>query len=54
MVGFNSHSYFSKLFCKQFGIMPKEFEKQIEAERENARSHDGIKINDLLRDDTKE
>ena len=54
MVGFNSHSYFSKLFCKQFGIMPKEFEKQIEAERENARSHDGIKINDLLRDNTKE
>lgn len=50
MVGFNSHSYFSKLFCKQFGIMPKDFEKQIEAERENVRSHGGIKINDLLSD----
>ncbi|NDV82728.1 two-component regulator propeller domain-containing protein [Bacteroides sp. 51] len=28
MVGINSSSYFSKLFLKQFGVTPKEFEKQ--------------------------
>lgn len=28
MVGINSPSYFSKLFFKQFGLSPKEFEKQ--------------------------
>ncbi|MCL1934015.1 MAG: response regulator [Candidatus Azobacteroides sp.] len=28
MVGINSPSYFAKLFLKQFGITPKEFEKQ--------------------------
>lgn len=28
MVGINSPSYFSKLFLKQFGISPKDFEKQ--------------------------
>lgn len=28
MVGINSSSYFSKLFMKQFGMTPKEFEKQ--------------------------
>ena len=28
MVGINSSSYFSKLFFKQFGITPKDFEKQ--------------------------
>ena len=28
MVGINSSSYFSKLFLKQFGMTPKEFEKQ--------------------------
>ncbi|NDV83112.1 hybrid sensor histidine kinase/response regulator transcription factor [Bacteroides sp. 51] len=28
MVGFNSASYFAKLFLKQFGMTPKEFEKQ--------------------------
>ncbi len=28
MVGINSPSYFSKLFFKQFGVSPKEFEKQ--------------------------
>ena len=27
-VGFGSSSYFAKLFYKQFGIKPKEFEKQ--------------------------
>lgn len=31
MVGINSSSYFSKLFYKQFGVMPKEFEKQCKA-----------------------
>jgi len=28
MVGINSPSYFSKLFLKQFGVSPKDFEKQ--------------------------
>ncbi|NDV80421.1 two-component regulator propeller domain-containing protein [Bacteroides sp. 51] len=28
MVGINSNSYFSKLFLKQFGMTPKEFERQ--------------------------
>ncbi len=31
MVGINSPSYFSKLFMKQFGMTPKEFEKQSQA-----------------------
>lgn len=46
MVGINSSSYFSKLFFKQFGISPKEFEKQcknkaqsiIASDRENNQS----------------
>jgi ligand-binding sensor domain-containing protein/signal transduction histidine kinase/AraC-like DNA-binding protein len=33
MVGINSPSYFSKLFLKQFGIMPKDFEIQNRMER---------------------
>ena len=33
MVGFSNHSYFSKLFCRQFGMTPKDFEKQIEEQR---------------------
>ncbi len=31
MVGINSPSYFGKLFSKQFGMTPKEFEKQVRA-----------------------
>lgn len=34
MVGINSASYFSKLFLKQFGMTPKDFEKQSQASRE--------------------
>lgn len=37
MVGFSSHSYFSKLFNKQFGMTPKDFEKQVQARREQSR-----------------
>ncbi|MBQ9558704.1 MAG: response regulator [Bacteroidaceae bacterium] len=33
MVGFSNHSYFSKLFCRQFGMTPKDFERQIEEQR---------------------
>lgn len=33
MVGFTSSSYFSKLFIKQFGVTPKEFEKKNQASR---------------------
>ena len=35
MVGINSSSYFSKLFLKQFGMTPKEFEKQYQTSKEN-------------------
>ncbi len=31
MVGINSPSYFSKIFLKQFGMVPKEFEKQCQS-----------------------
>ena len=41
MVGFNSHSYFSKLFCKQFGMTPKDFEKQVAGLREKVRNAQG-------------
>ncbi|MCM1312035.1 MAG: response regulator [Bacteroides sp.] len=53
MVGFNSHSYFSKLFSKQFGMTPKDFEKKIEQEREKSRGVSGIKIEDLIPENTK-
>lgn len=29
MVGFSNPSYFSKMFCRQFGVTPKEFERQV-------------------------
>jgi two-component system sensor histidine kinase/response regulator len=29
MVGFSSPSYFTRMFVKQFGMAPKEFEKQV-------------------------
>lgn len=50
MVGFNSHSYFSKLFYKQFGMTPKDFEKQITTIRDKSRSSKEIKIEDLLQE----
>lgn len=37
MVGINSSSYFSKLFLKQFGMTPKEFEKQNQATKEKTK-----------------
>lgn len=48
MVGFNSHSYFSKLFCKQFGMTPKDFEKQISGMRDKARNSQEINIEHLI------
>lgn len=53
MVGFSSHSYFSKLFSKQFGMTPKDFEKKIEQEREKSRGVNGIKIENLIPGNTK-
>lgn len=35
MVGINSPSYFSKLFFKQFGLSPKEFDKQCKTKAQN-------------------
>ena len=50
MVGFSSHSYFSKLFCRQFGIMPKDFERQVNEERQKTREHrGGIDIEEMMR-----
>lgn len=51
MVGINSPSYFSKLFLKQFGMTPKDFEKQYQSgaqmiitqEIKSANSIDGAK-----------
>ncbi len=40
MVGINSPSYFIKLFQKQFGMTPKEFEKQQRRQREETRNND--------------
>lgn len=40
MVGINSPSYFIKLFQKQFGITPKEFERQQRKAREEIRQTD--------------
>lgn len=34
MVGFNSPSYFSKIFLKQFGMSPKDFEKQYQNKKQ--------------------
>ncbi len=36
-VGFSNHSYFSKLFCRQFGMTPKDFEKQIQEQQAKKR-----------------
>ncbi len=48
MVGFNSHSYFSKLFCKQFGMTPKDFEKQVSETRNKVRQSQDIDLEDLM------
>lgn len=44
MVGINSPSYFSKLFFQQFGMTPKDFEKQQRAKRDAVKkeSEEGI------------
>ncbi|MBO7325109.1 MAG: response regulator, partial [Bacteroidales bacterium] len=50
MVGFSSHSYFSKLFCRQFGIMPKDFERQVNEERQKSREYrGGIDIEEMMK-----
>lgn len=40
MVGISSSSYFTKLFLKQFGMTPKEFEKQCRGAKEVADKND--------------
>lgn len=40
MVGINSPSYFSKLFFKQFGVSPKEFEKQCRQKAQAAKTEE--------------
>lgn len=34
MVGFSNPSYFAKMFCRQFGVTPKEFELQLTSQRQ--------------------
>lgn len=42
LVGFNSSSYFSKLFFRQFGVTPKAFAKQCEEKKkQKPQHHDG-------------
>ena len=55
MVGINSPSYFSKLFLKQFGMTPKDFEKQYQSgkqiiitqEIKNVEAGEGTKIDKI-------
>ena len=46
MVGINSPSYFIKLFQKQFGMTPKEFERQQRQQRQQQRNDDKNDNND--------
>ena len=46
LVGINSPSYFIKLFQKQFGMTPKEFEKQQRKQRSETKQHDNEKNED--------
>ena len=49
MVGINSPSYFSKLFLKQFGMTPKDFEKQYQSGRQAVVPQD-IRNTDIIND----
>ena len=49
MVGINSPSYFSKLFLKQFGMTPKDFEKQYQSGRQAVVPQD-IRNTDVIND----
>ncbi len=46
MVGINSPSYFSKLFFRQFGITPKDFEKQCKKSSQSSLSVEDIPLSD--------
>ena len=46
LVGINSPSYFIKLFQKQFGMTPKEFERQQRQLREEIKKNDKNEINE--------
>ena len=49
MVGINSLSYFSKLFLKQFGMTPKDFEKQYQSGKQTIIPQD-IRNTDTIND----
>lgn len=49
MVGINSPSYFSKLFLKQFGMTPKDFEKQYQSGKQTIIPQD-IRNTDTIND----
>lgn len=53
MVGINSPSYFIKLFQKQFGMTPKEFERQQRRAREENRHSDTNENENVNNDDNK-
>lgn len=54
MVGFNSPSYFSKLFARQFGMTPKEFEKQVEQKRTKVGAESHLDITEMIRNMSRE
>ncbi len=45
MVGINSQSYFTRLFCKHFGITPKAFEKQCHEKMSREKKQDTLDMN---------
>jgi YesN/AraC family two-component response regulator len=48
MVGFNSPSYFSKLFAQQFGMTPKDFEKEVNSKRDKAEVPFSLNLNEMF------
>ena len=48
MVGFNSPSYFSKLFAQQFGMTPKDFEKEVNSKRDKAEVPFSLDLNEMF------
>ena len=48
MVGFNSPSYFSKLFALQFGMTPKDFEKEVNSKRDKAEVPFSLNLNEMF------
>lgn len=50
LVGFSSQSYFSRLFVRQFGMTPKEFEKQVAQQRNKPGMITELDLGKMLQD----